>query len=210
MFTIPEEVEAVERSEVASTDTLVAMFPHIGDDFEVDVWIKTISKMTRDTVQDEKEERAAKIQERLAMIEEVKKARSKFTQLDFSATEATANTTDTEGTDRRKRNADNSTADNSTNTVENVTTITTTPSTTTAVPKRVEVSAVLPNTNGYGIRAGNTTNLLDAVACNTCGLFSNRKRKFMYLSTSFDDALTDPTSETFKAKKLTIETEVKK
>ena len=206
MYNIPEEVPEVVRSEVPSEDILKAMFPDIGDDFEVDVWILTVSKMTRTTILEEKANMKAKIEERLAKIEEVKKARSKFVQLDFSTPE-NENTTNTEETERRKRQAGNVTlADNSTNTEENVTT--TTEKTTTPIPKRVEVSAVLPNTHGYGIRAGNTTNLLDAVACDSCGLQANIKRKFLYLSTTFDDALADPTSDNFKAKKLAIEIEV--
>ena len=212
MYNIPEEVEEVERSEVPSTDTLVAMFPDIGDDFEVDVWILTVNKMTRETIQEQKEIMKAKMQERLAKIEEIKKARSKFTQLEFSSPEPAPNTTTAEESNRRKRQADNSTAGNSTSTAENATlenTTTATPTTTTQVPKRVEVSAVLPNTHGYGVRAGNTSNLLDAVACNTCGLPANRKRKFLYMNTSpFDDTLADPTSDIFKAKKIAIETEV--
>ena len=209
MYSIPEEVEEVERSEVPSTDTLLAMFPDIGDEFEVDVWILTVNKMTRETIQEQKEIMKAKMQERLLKVEEIKKARSKFTQLDFSTPEQASNTTTAEESNRRKRQADNSTADNSTSTAENATSTTAAPTTTTQVPKRVEVSAVLPNTHGYGVRAGNTSNLLDAVACNTCGLPANRKRKFLYLSTSpFDDGLADPTSDNFKAKKLAIETEV--
>ena len=212
MYNIPEEVSEVERSEVPSTDTLVAMFPDIGDDFEVDVWILTVNKMTRETIQEQKEIMKAKMQERLSKIEEIKKARSKFTQLNFSSPEPASNTTTAEESNRRKRQADNSTADNSTSTAENATaenTTTAAPTTTTKVPKRVEVSAVLPNTHGYGVRAGNTSNLLDAVACNTCGLPANRKRKFLYMNTSpFDDTLADPTSDIFKAKKIAIETEV--
>jgi hypothetical protein len=204
VYSIPEEVAEVERSEVPSTDTLVAMFPDIGDDFEVDVWILTVNKMTRETIQEQKEIMKAKMQERLAKIEEIKKARSKFTQLNFSSPEPASNTTTAEESNRRKRQADNSTAENSS--ADNSTAA---PTTTTEVPKRVDVSAVLPNTHGYGVRAGNTSNLLDAVACNTCGLPANRKRKFLYLSTSpFDDGLADPTNDNFKAKKLAIETEV--
>jgi len=97
VYSIPEEVPEVVQSEVPSEDILKAMFPDIGDDFEVDVWILTVSKMTRATILGEKANMKAKIEERLAKIEEVNKARSKFVQLDFSTPE-NENTTNTEET----------------------------------------------------------------------------------------------------------------
>ena len=205
------EVPEIPRTDVPSEETLIAMFPDLGDQFEIDVWIKTLSKITPEAIQEQREITKNMILKRKAKIEMIKQARSKFTQLDFSAT--SSNLTTTAAPSRRKRQSDNSTADNSTstdnNSTDNSTTAAPEPTTTTQVPKRVEVPAVLPNTHGYGIRAGNTTNLVDSVSCNTCGLPANRKRKFLYLSLTFDDDWTDVNSDKFKTKKLSIETEVR-
>ena len=72
----------------------------------------------------------------------------------------------------------------------------------------MEVVAAQPNPGGWGVRAGNTTDLASAVACSNCGLPGNRNRKFLYLSTAWAASLADVASSDFLAKKLELETEL--
>ena len=82
------------------------------------------------------------------------------------------------------------------------------PTTTTELPLRVEVVYAVPHQTGFGIKTGNSSLLEDAEGCYSCGDPGKRRRKYLYLSTVFDDKLLDVTTEEFKTKKKALETEV--
>ena len=78
------------------------------------------------------------------------------------------------------------------------------------LPPRVDEEYAIPDHKGLGVQAFNetTVNLNDSVVCSACSPPSTKYRKFVYLTTPFDDALADPTTDAFKAKKLEIEEQV--
>ena len=103
---IPAVVAEVERTTVPSEETLTRMFPDLGDDFEISVWIQTLSAITPEAVADLRAATRTKLAERLAASTRLRAERLQFTQLDFGPAveeEEVGNGT------RRRRDADNST-----------------------------------------------------------------------------------------------------
>ena len=78
------------------------------------------------------------------------------------------------------------------------------------MPLRVDDEYAVPDTKGLGVQAANETalNLNDSIICSACSPPNTMYRKFVYLTTPFDDALADPTTDAFKAKKLEFEEQV--
>ena len=78
------------------------------------------------------------------------------------------------------------------------------------VPPRVDVVHVVPYTNAFGIVPLNDTEtgLAEAVVCSLCSPPNMRRRKFLYFTTTFEDAWADVATAEFRAKKLELETAV--
>ena len=53
----------------------------------------------------------------------------------------------------------------------------------------MEVVYAVPHQTGFGIKAGNDSQLENAEGCYSCGNPGKRRRKFLYLGTVFDDKL---------------------
>ena len=66
---------------------------------------------------------------------------------------------------------------------------------------------VVPHTNAFGIVPLNDTEtgLAEAVVCSLCSPPNMRRRKFLYFTTTFEDAWADVATAEFRAKKLELE-----
>ena len=199
---IPTAAPVVERSRLPSAEVLAVMFPDLGDGFDINTWLASLSQITFAAVKEIKNTTKNNMAARLAASAALKTEMGTFDYSNFtvvpvpsppsSTTTTTTTTTSTvatgKGKGRRKRDGP--------------------PTTTTEVPDRVEVVYAIPHMTGFGMKAGNTSQLEDAEGCYSCGNPGKRRRKFLYLGTVFDDKLLDVSTEEFKTKKKFIETEV--
>ena len=220
--TIPEDVPVEERVKVPTADVLSQMFPDLGDGFVIDTWISSLSEITRPAIKEITNLTATKMSQRLSSAAAVRLIRSKF---DYSAYAVSPPATAAPAAPPAEEPAATSPPEDSPTQppADNNDQVTDPPvteppaddgrkkralTTTTVSPPRVQVVSVIPNPSGYGIKAGNDTSLNNSVLCNSCGHASTIKRKFLYFSTLFEDALLDVNTAEFKAKKLDLESKI--
>ena len=201
---LPTAAPVVERSRLPSAEVLSIMFPDLGDGFDIDTWLASLSQITYAAVKEIKNTTKNNMAARLAAAATIKAEMSTFDYSNFTvaptpapaessttSTTTTTTTTTTAGDDQGRRKREGA------------------PTTTTEVPSRVDVVYAIPHQTGFGIKKGNSSLLEDAEGCYTCGDPGKRRRKFLYLSTVFDDNLLDVSTVEFKTKKKAIETEVR-
>ena len=92
--TMPEEVPEVERSILPSEEIIKKMFPDLGDGFEVETWLASLSKITMKAMRDIKNSTATKMIQRSETADAIKKIKSKFDYSSYTVvpTETQANT----------------------------------------------------------------------------------------------------------------------